>query len=290
MSMAAVEEQQDNVHAGSPAEVIRNEPPHGWRALELKDIWTYRELLYFLAWRDVKVRYKQTGVGAAWALLQPVLTMVVFTVAFGHLAKIPSEDVPYPIFVFAALVPWTFFANALSTGANSMVVTPDLVTKIYFPRVIMPAASVLGAAVDFALSFVVLLGLMAYYGIFPGVQVLLVVPLLLLTLATTLGVALWLSAANVQYRDVRQALPFLIQLWLFATPVAYPSSLVSEPWRTVFGLNPMAGVVEGFRWALLDTRPAPGPMLLASVGVAVILLVTGFLYFRRAESRFADVI
>jgi lipopolysaccharide transport system permease protein len=268
----------------------RVEPPSGWRSLELKDLWSHRELLYFLTWRDIKVRYKQTALGASWAVLQPFLTMIVFSIVFGHLAKIPSEGVPYPVFSFAALLPWTFFSNALTLGANSVVVTPDLVTKIYFPRVILPAASVFGGLIDFGISFAVLLGMTFYYGIVPGPEALVLLPLLLLAVVTALAVALWLSALNVEYRDVRYALPFLVQFWLFATPIAYPSSLVGEPWRTILGVNPMAGVVEGFRWALLGTTPAPGPMVLASTGAALVLLATGFLYFRRVEDRFADII
>jgi lipopolysaccharide transport system permease protein len=266
------------------------EPSQGWRALELREIWTHRELLYFLTWRDVKVRYKQTAIGAVWAVLQPFLTMVVFTLVFHRLAKIPSEGVPYPVFAFTALIPWMFFSNALTLGANSVVMTPELVTKIYFPRLIIPAASVLGGLVDFAISFVVLIAIALYYGIVPGLAALLLVPLLALATVSALGVALWLSALNVQYRDVRYAVPFLVQLWLFATPVAYPSSLAGEPWRTILGLNPMAGVVEGFRWALLGTTPPPGPLLFASIGTALALLVTGFLYFHRVEDRFADII
>src|SRR5919198_2660553 len=261
----------------APLGPTRVEPPSGWRSLELKDLWKHRELLYFLTWRDIKVRYKQTALGASWAVLQPFLTMIVFSIVFGHLAKIPSEGVPYPVFSFAALLPWTFFSNALTLGANSVVVTPDLVTKIYFPRVILPAASVFGGLIDFVISFAVLLGMTFYYGIFPGPEALVLLPLLLLAVVTALAVALWLSALNVEYRDVRYALPFLVQFWLFATPIAYPSSLIGEPWRTVLGLNPLAGVVEGFRWALLGTATRPGPIVLASSLVACVLLLTGFL-------------
>jgi lipopolysaccharide transport system permease protein len=268
----------------------RVEPRVGWRNLELRELWRNRELLYFLTWRDVKVRYKQTALGAAWAILQPFLTMLLFTVVFGHLANIPSEGVPYPVFAFAGLVPWMFFSNALTLGANSIVTTPDLVTKIYFPRVMMPAAAVLGGLVDLFLGLIVLLAMIAYYGIVLGPQALVLVPLTMLAVLTALAVALILSALNVEYRDVRYGLPFLVQFWLFATPVAYPSSLVSEPWRTILGLNPMAGVVEGFRWALLGTSPAPGPQVLVSTGAALALAAIGFAYFRRVEDRFADII
>ena len=285
--------ERPHVAAGQVAGVplTRIEPSRGWSsALELGEVWRSRELVQFLTWRDIKVRYKQTILGGLWAVLQPFLTMVVFSLFFGHLAKIPSEGVPYPLFAFAGLVPWTYFSNSMTLSANSLVGTPDLVTKVYFPRVIMPAASVFGGLVDFALAFVVLVGLIAYYGVAPGIEVLLLVPLLALEIVTALGVALWLSALNVQYRDVRYVVPFLAQLWLFLTPVAYPSSLVGEPWRALLGLNPMTGVVEGFRWALLGTSPAPGPEVLISAVVALVLLAGGLLFFRRIEDQFPDVI
>lgn len=271
-----------------PVTVIQSSS--GWVPLRLRELWGYRELLYFLTWRDVKVRYKQTVLGAAWAILQPFLTMVVFSLFFGHLAKIPSEGVPYPIFSYAALVPWTFFAMGLGTSSNSLVGSSNLITKVYFPRLVIPIAGVLSGLVDFAVAFVVLLAMMLYYGIVPTTDVLWLPALLLLALVTSLGVGLWLSALNVQYRDVRFMIPFISQFWLFATPIAYPSSLLDEPWRTVYGLNPMAGVVEGFRWALLDTDTAPGPMVLVSVLAALALLVTGAFYFRRMEKTFADVV
>ena len=277
-------------HAAAGPPATRIEPSRGWRGPDFRELWRHRELLYFLTWRDIKVRYKQTALGASWAILQPFLTMLIFSVIFGHLAKIPSDGVPYPIFAFAALVPWLFFANALMLGANSVVMTPDLVTKIYFPRVIMPTAAVLGGLLDLGIGMVVLGAMMVVYGITPGPEVLLVLPLLLLAVATALAVALWLSALNVQYRDVRYVVPFLTQLWLFATPIAYPSSLFGEPWQTILGLNPMAGVVEGFRWALLGTSTAPGPLVLASAVAALALLAGGILYFRRVEDQFADVI
>jgi lipopolysaccharide transport system permease protein len=266
------------------------EPARGWRSFDGRDLWLHRELLYFLTWRDIKVRYKQTALGAAWAVLQPFLTMLIFSLFFGRLANIPSDGVPYPVFAFTALVPWTFFANSATLGANSLVITPDLVTKIFFPRLIMPGATVLAGLVDFAIAFVVLLGMVAYYGITPGPEVVLIVPLLLLAIVTTLGVALWLSALNVEYRDIRYATPFLLQLWLFATPVAYPASLVHGAWRIVFGMNPLASVVEGFRWALLGTTPPPAGMVLVSIGSALVIMFTGLLYFQRVEGRFADVI
>jgi lipopolysaccharide transport system permease protein len=266
------------------------EPARGWKALGLRELWEYRELLYFLTWRDVKVRYKQTALGALWAILQPLSTMVVFSLFFGRLAKVPSEGVPYPLFSFAALVPWTFFANGLMQSANSVVANQNLITKIYFPRVAIPIATVLSGAIDFALAFVLLLGLMLWYGVAITPQALWIIPLALLALVTALGVGLWLSALNVQYRDVRYTAPFLAQLWLFATPIAYPSSLISEPWRTIYGINPMVGVVEGFRWALLGTRTEPGAMIIVSSAAALIVLIGGALYFRRMEQTFADVV
>jgi lipopolysaccharide transport system permease protein len=271
-----------------PVTIIRPSP--GWVSLELRALWDYRELLYFLTWRDIKVRYKQTAFGAAWAIIQPLLTMVVFSLFFGRLARVPSDGLPYPVFSFAALVPWSFFAYGLSQSANSLVGSRDLLTKVYFPRLAIPVATVLSGAVDFALALLVLLAMMAYYGLAPTANVVWLVPLLLLAFVTALGAGLWLSALNVQYRDVRYTVPFLTQLWLFATPIAYPSSLLGEPWRTLYGINPMAGVVEGFRWALLGTDTRPGPIILVSTVAAVALLVGGAYYFRRMERTFADVV
>jgi lipopolysaccharide transport system permease protein len=271
------------------AGAIRVQPRPGWRALELRDLWNYRELLYFLAQRDVKVRYKQTVLGASWVVIQPFITMVVFSVFFGHLAKIPSNGVPYPVFSFAALVPWTFFSTSITMSANSLVMTPDLVTKIFFPRIIMPVASVVAGLIDVGVAFLFLLGIMLFYGVLPGTEVLLIPALFLLLIVTTLGVGIWLSALNVEYRDVRYAMTFLVQLWLYVTPVVFPSSLVPEPWRTVLGINPMAGVVEGFRWALLGIEVSPG-LIGVSVLSATVILFSGLFYFRRVEDRFADVI
>ena len=269
---------------------VKIEPSQGWVPIGFSELWKYRELLYFLIWRDLKVRYKQTILGAAWAVIQPFFTMVVFSLFFGHLAQMPSDGIPYPIFSYAALVPWTFFAHGLTQSSNSLVGSSNLITKVYFPRLVIPLSSVLSGAVDFALAFLVLLGMMAFYGLSPGTDVLWLPLLLLLALVTALGTSLWLSTMNVQFRDVRYAVPFLTQLWLFATPVAYPSSLLSEPWHTVYGLNPMSGVVEGFRWALLGTETAPGPMVAVSALVALILMVSGAFYFRRMEKTFADVV
>jgi lipopolysaccharide transport system permease protein len=270
--------------------VLRIAPATGWVSLKLRELWEYRELVYFLVWRDVKVRYKQTVLGAAWAIIQPFLTMVVFSLFFGQLAKIPSDGVPYPIFSYTALVPWTVFAYGLGQASNSLVNSAALIQKVYFPRLAAPMAVVLSSMVDFVPAFLVLLGMMFWYGLLPTMHVLWLPLFLLLALVTSLGVGLWLSALNVQFRDIRYTVPFLTQLWLFATPIAYPSSLLPQPWRTLYGLNPMAGVVEGFRWALLGTVAAPGAMMVISTLIAVGFLVTGAFYFRRMEQTFADII
>lgn len=270
--------------------IIRIEPSKGWVSLKLKELWEYRELLYFLIWRDVKVKYKQTVLGAAWAIIQPFFTMVVFSLFFGRLAKVPSDGIPYPIFAYAALVPWTFFANGLNQASNSLVSSANLIKKVYFPRLAIPIATVSSGIVDFIIAFIMLIGMMIYFGFVPTTNVFWLPLLLLLALITSLGVSLWLSSMNVQFRDVRYIIPFLTQLWLFATPIAYPSSLLSEPWRTIYGINPMVGVVEGFRWALLGTHTAPGPIVIVSSIVAITLLISGALYFRRMEKTFADVV
>jgi lipopolysaccharide transport system permease protein len=280
--------QAARAEARPPVVVIR--PSRGWAPLQLRDLWQYRELLYFLIWRDVKVRYKQTALGAAWAILQPFLAMVIFSVFFGRLAGMPSDGVPYPIFAYSGLVPWTFFAYGLNQASNSLVGGANLVKKVYFPRLIMPLAAVLSGVIDFALAFLVLIGLMLFYGMVPTLAVLLLPLFGLLAMVTALSVALWLSALNVEYRDVRYVVPFLTQFWLFATPIAYPSSLLSEPWRTLYGINPMVGVVEGFRWTLLGAGSPPGAMLIVSSVVALALLVGGAFYFRRMEATFADVV
>ena len=273
-----------------PLPVLEIRPPQGWSSLGLRELWEYRELLYFLVWRDVKVRYKQTALGAAWAVIQPVFMMAAFSLFFGKLGGIPSDGVPYPVFTFCALLPWQLFAHALTESSNSLVGNQNLLTKVYFPRLVVPISAVLGGLVDFAIAFVILLGMMAYFGIVPGVAILTLPFFILLAVMTALGVGLWLSALNVQYRDVRYTIGFLIQFWLFATPVAYPSSLIPEGWRALYGLNPMAGVVEGFRWALLGKAAAPGPLLAVSVGVVVLIFVSGLYYFRRMEETFADLI
>lgn len=272
------------------SQVVVIQPSEGWVPLDLKGLWQYRELLYFLCWRDIKVRYKQTVLGAAWAIIQPFFTMVVFSLFFGRLAKIPSDGLPYTVFCYAALVPWTFFANGLSQASDSLVSNSNLIKKVYFPRLVIPIATVLSGIVDFVLAFLVLLGMMFYYGLTPTIHILLLPAFLLLALVTALGVALWLSAMNVQFRDVRYVIPFVIQFWLFATPIAYPSSLLSEPWRTFYGINPMVGVVEGFRWALLGTDAGLSLMSLVSSITAVVILITGLFYFRRMEKSFADTV
>lgn len=271
-----------------PTIVIR--PSKGWIALKLGDVWAYRELLYFLVWRDIKVRYKQTALGAAWAIIQPFTSMVVFSLFFGKLAKMPSDGIPYPIFSYAALVPWSFFANGLAQSANSLVDSANLIRKVYFPRLTIPIANVLSGLVDFALAFLVLIGMMLWYGIVPTTRIIWLPLFLLLALVTALAVGLWLSVLNVEYRDVKYTIPFLTQFWMFATPIVYPSSLLPEPWRTLYGINPMVGVVEGFRWALLGTQTVPGPMIAVSAVAAVVLLIGGAFYFRRMEKTFADVV
>jgi lipopolysaccharide transport system permease protein len=269
---------------------MRLKPSRGWTSLNLRELWEYRELLYFLVWRDIKVRYKQTLLGAAWAIIQPFFTMVVFSLFFGNLARVPSDGVPYPLFTYVGLVPWVFFANGLTLSSNSLVGSAHLITKVYFPRLAIPISTVLSGIVDFVLAFIVLLGMMVFFGVFPTWNIVFLPVFLLLALTTSLGVGLWLSALNVQFRDVRYIVPFLTQFWLFATPIAYPGSLLSEPWRTLYALNPMVGVVEGFRWALLGTNTGPGLMILVSSLAACALLVSGALYFRRMERTFADVV
>jgi len=266
-------------------------PLRGWVSLGLDEVWRYRELLFYFIWRDIKVRYKQTLLGAAWAILQPVFTMIVFSIFFGRLAKIPSDGIPYPIFSYAGLLPWTFFATGLTNGANSIVRDANLVKRVYFPRLITPISAVVGGLPDFFLAFLVLIGMMVYYGLFPTAVSLLLLPLcLLLALSTSMGVGLWLSALNAEYRDVRYVVPFLTQFWMYATPVVYPSSLLDEPWRTLYGLNPMVSVVEGFRWSLLGQGETVPLMFALSAVASLALLISGAFFFRRMERRFADVV
>ena len=265
-------------------------PKRGLASVDTREVWRYRELLWFLAQRDIRVRYKQTILGAAWAILQPLLTMLVFTLIFGRLAGIPTDGVPYPVFAFCGLLPWGLFAFALTQSSSSLVANQRLITKVYFPRLIVPMASVVCGLVDFVVALPVLAGLMLYYGILPSPALIALPLLILLALLTALAVGLWLSALNAAYRDVQYAIPFLVQLWLFATPVAYPASLVPERFRWLLGLNPMTGVVEGFRWALLG-QGAPDLSLLAiSSGAVLLLLVGGLFFFRRMERELADVV
>ncbi len=268
--------------------VIR--PNSGWMPLDLHQLWEYRELLYFLTWRDVKVRYKQTVLGVAWAVIQPLFMMLIFTLFFGRLAKIPSDGLPYPIFAFTALLPWQLFSRALTDASTSLVANERLITKVYFPRLLVPTSAVMASLVDFAIALVLLVGLMLFYGIVPTVAVTMLPLFILLALTTALGIAFWLSALDAQYRDVRYTLPFLTQFWLFATPVVYPASLVPDGWRLLYGLNPMAGVVEGFRWALLGRGETPDPIQLVSIMASLALFIGGLYYFKRMEKNLADVI
>jgi lipopolysaccharide transport system permease protein len=283
-----------NTAVATPADLQpgtwRIQPTHGLLNLRLGEVWQYRELLYFFVWRDIKVRYKQTAIGAAWAVLQPFMTMVVFSLFFGHLAKIPANNLPYPIFYYCALLPWIYFAGALQNATNVVVEQQRVITKIYFPRVVLPISAVLGGLLDFVISFGVLLAMMAYYRIMPTAATLWLPMFLLLAMLTALGMGLWLSALNAFYRDVRYVVPFLVQFWMFASPVAYPSSLVPERWQWLYGLNPMAGVIEGFRWALTGQGLPPGPMMAASTLGVIVVLVSGLIYYRAMEGSIADVV
>lgn len=266
------------------------EPTHGWASLRLEDLWHYRELLYFLTWRDIKIRYKQTALGVAWVVLQPLITMLIFSVIFGRLAKLPSDGVPYPVFSYAALLPWGLFSGALQRAGTSLVSNANLITKVYFPRLVIPVSAVAAGLVDFVISFAVLLGLMLCYKIMPTWMIFTIPLFVLLAILTTLAVSLWLSALNVQYRDVQYMIPFLIQAWMYASPVAYSVGLIpSGPWRIIYGLNPLAGVIQGFRWALLGGNP-PDELMVLSVAIVILLLVSGLYYFRRMERTFADVV
>ena len=269
---------------------LRIAPSRRLFSIRLRELWEYRELLYFFVWRDVKIRYKQTAIGAAWAVLQPFLTMVVFSLFFGRLAKLPANGLPYPIFFYCALLPWSYFASALQNATNIIVEQQRLITKIYFPRLVLPISAVLSGLVDFAVAFGMLIVLMLYYHITPGRAVLLLPGFLLLALLTALGFGLWLSALNAIYRDVRYVVPFLVQFWMFASPVAYSTSLVPQRWRWIYGLNPMAGVIEGFRWALTGKGLPPGPLLAASASGVVLMLLGGLFYFRRMEGTVADIV
>jgi lipopolysaccharide transport system permease protein len=273
--------------ASRPA-IVRIEPPGSWLELRLGEVWQYRELLYFFVWRDVKIRYKQTAIGVVWVILQPLLTMLVFTLFFGRLAKLPSLGLPYPVFYFAAVVPWMYFANALQTCTNVVVDNQRVITKVFFPRLILPISAVLSGLVDFAIGFVVLVIFTLAYGMHPTLAALWLPVLLLLAVLTALGVGLWTSALNALYRDVRYVIPFVVQFWLLASPVAYPSALVPQRWQWLYGLNPMTGVIDGFRWALTGHGQAPGILLLASATGVLVLLLGGLFFFQRMEGAIAD--
>lgn len=259
-------------------------------SLGLDELWEYHELLYFLVWRDIKVRYKQTALGILWAIIQPFMTMVVFTIFFGKLAKIPTDGIPGPIFYFTALLPWQLFANALTNSSNSLVNNSSLITRVYFPRLIIPLSSTLAGVVDFLIAFVVLIAMMLYYGIAPSATVLLLPVFIIMAIVTSLATSLWFSALNVRYRDVRFTIPFLTQIWLFITPIVYPSSLVPEKFRILYALNPMTGIVEGFRWAVLGKSGGSGSLILVSSLIVILMLVGGLIYFRQSEKTFADIV
>jgi lipopolysaccharide transport system permease protein len=278
------------VAAKPDLKTILIKPSKGWAALDLKDLWIYRELVYFMTWRDLKVRYKQTLLGASWAILQPFLTMVVFSIFFGGLAQVPSDNVPYPIFSYTALLPWTLFTKALLDASKSLVSSSHIITKIYFPRIILPLATILAGIVDFFIAFIVLIGMMVFYHIMPTSNIWTLPLFLLLALVTALGVGLWLSALNVLYRDINYATHFITQFWMFVTPIAYSSTMIPDKWKLIYSLNPMAGVVNGFRWALLGIGEGPGLDLMVSVAVAIILLISGLIYFKRTERQFADMV
>ena len=271
----------------APVTVIR--PPRGWIPINLRELWAYRELLYFFTWRDIKVRYTQTVFGIAWAVIQPLFMMIIFSLFFGTLAKVPSENIPYPLFSYAGVLPWTLFAAGLTRSSDSLVQDVNLVQKVYFPRMLLPLAGILSPLVDFAIAFVILIGMMLYFGYYPGVTMFWILGFLVLELMLAAGLGLWLSAINVAYRDVRYAIPVLIQLGLYASPVVYSATFVPARFQTVYGLvNPMAGILEGFRWAVLGTKP-PSDLLFASVAIILVILISGAFYFRRREKAFADV-
>jgi lipopolysaccharide transport system permease protein len=269
---------------------VRITPPSHWWVIPFGELWDFRELLYFFVWRDIKVRYKQTAIGAAWAVLQPFLTMLIFSLFFGRLAHIPSEGLPYPIFYYSALLPWTYFATSLQNATNAIVDNQRVITKVYFPRLALPLSSVLSGLVDFGVSLLMFVAMMLYYGMRPRVTLLWLPAFLLLAVLTALGVGLWLSALNAIYRDVKYAMTFLVQFWMFASPVAYPSSLVPAKWRWLYGLNPMAGVIEGFRWSLAGSGEKPGRLILVSSGMMLLILLGGVAYFQKMETTVSDVV
>ena len=277
-------------HEAAASRITRIESASRWRFLDIGEIWRYRELLYFLTWRDIQIRYKQTAIGALWVIVQPVASILVFSLFFGNLAKIPSDGVPYPLFVFAALLPWQVFARAMMEASNSLVTDQRLVSRVYFPRIMVPLASIIASLFDFAITFLLFLAMMFYYGVHPGLAVFTLPLFLFLMVATATGVSFWLAPLNIEYRDVTYILPFLTQIWMFLTPVVYPSTLVPEKWRIFYGFNPLAGVVEGFRWALLGVGPGPSPMLFVSSVASLLLMITGIVWFRRRERTFTDAV
>ena len=279
---------ESSAHPAPP--VLRITPPGRWWAIPFAELWEHRELIYFFMWREIKIRYKQTAIGAGWAILQPFMTMLLFTVVFGRFAHIPSEGIPYPIFYYSALLPWMYFSNSLTNATGAIVQNQSMITKVYFPRLALPISSVLSGLMDFGISFLMFVALMIYYGIRPGIPLLFFPLFLLLAVLAAAGVGLWLGAMNALYRDVRYAVPFLVQFWMFASPVAYPASLVPAKWRWLYGLNPMAGVIEGFRWSLSGRGTPPGPLILVSVVIIVAVLVSGLFYFQRMEATIADVV
>ena len=288
--MPVIQTQMEVSAQDSVLPILRIDARNGWLALDLAELWAYRELLYFFVWRDIKVRYKQTVIGAVWAILQPVMTMLVFSLFFGRLAKIPSQGLPYPVFYYCALLPWMYFATAMQAATNVVLEQQRVITKVYFPRVILPISSVMSGLLDFLISFAVFVCMMFYYRIVPSKAVMWLPAFTLLAVLTALGVGLWLSALNALYRDVRYVLPFLVQFWMFASPVAYPSSLVPAKWRWLYGLNPMAGVIEGFRWALTGHGQPPGALLAASSAAVGLLVFGGLIYFHAVEGTIADVV
>jgi lipopolysaccharide transport system permease protein len=266
------------------------EPPKGWFSLNLKEVWAYRELLGLFARRDVSVRYKQSFVGIGWAVIQPIMTMLIFTIIFGRFAKLPSEGIPYPVFTYCALLPWNYFARSLGDSSDSLVASSNLITKIYFPRLILPFSKVLAGLIDFAIAFIILLLMMLWYRIVPTAGLLLLPLFMLIAMISALGVGLWLTALNVKYRDVKFIMPFLTQFWLYASPVAYSITIVPPKWHWIYSLNPMVGVVEGFRWALLGKAPPNVEMMLISFACVLVLLISGLFYFKKMEQTFADIV
>jgi lipopolysaccharide transport system permease protein len=277
-----------SVNVESPLTVVR--PSSGWVPLKIADLWTYRELLYFLVWKDIKVRYKQTTLGIFWAVIQPVLVTIAFTIFLGKLTNLSPNGLPYPLFVFCGLLPWQLFSYVLSNASNSLVVNESLISKVYFPRLLIPLSAALSGLIDFAVTFLVLLGMIVYYDLTLSLTLFAMPLLLILTLAIAVGVGLWLSALNVEYRDVRYTVPFITQLWFFLSPVIFPSNLLSEPGRTWYALNPLVGVIEGFRWVLLGQSEGVVFFLATSIPVTAIILIGGLYYFRRMERRFADIV